>query len=71
MPNARPCRAHASQIGETSFFLAMPDDVFTAVWGQEWYIRVRPEVGGPAGRLHEVGLMVGVEPAVSEGTGRP
>ena len=26
-------RAHASQIGETSFFLSMPDDVFSMVWG--------------------------------------
>ena len=31
--------AHASQISETSFFLAMPDDAFTATWGQEWFIR--------------------------------
>ncbi len=36
-------RAHASQIGETSFFLSMPDDVFATVWGQEWYIRLLPE----------------------------
>ena len=41
--------AHASQISETSFFLAMPQDVFSTVWGREWYIRVRPAVG-PAGR---------------------
>jgi LmbE family N-acetylglucosaminyl deacetylase len=39
-------RAHASQIAETSFFLAMPDDTFSVVWGREWYIRVRPEVSG-------------------------
>jgi LmbE family N-acetylglucosaminyl deacetylase len=31
-------RAHASQIGETSFFLAMPEEVFEATWGTEWYI---------------------------------
>jgi LmbE family N-acetylglucosaminyl deacetylase len=42
-------RAHASQIGEDSFFLAMPDDAFAAVWGTEWYIRVRPEYEGPPG----------------------
>ncbi len=36
-------RAHASQIPETSFFLSMPDEAFSMVWGQEWYIRVRPE----------------------------
>jgi len=37
-------RAHASQITETSFFLSMPDDLFTIVWGREWYIRVHPPV---------------------------
>ena len=42
-------RAHASQIGEDSFFLAMPDDAFAAVWGTEWYIRARPEYDGPPG----------------------
>jgi LmbE family N-acetylglucosaminyl deacetylase len=31
-------RAHGSQIAETSFFLAMPDEAFEAMWGQEWYI---------------------------------
>ncbi|HUQ39089.1 MAG TPA: PIG-L family deacetylase [Acidimicrobiales bacterium] len=38
-------RAHASQIAETSFFLAMPDDMFEMVWGTESYIRR----GAPAG----------------------
>ena len=49
-------RAHASQIGETSFFLSMPDDVFARVWGQEWYIRVRPEMAliGTGGREREL-----------------
>jgi LmbE family N-acetylglucosaminyl deacetylase len=32
-------RAHASQIGETSFFLTMPDDAFARAFGTEWYIR--------------------------------
>jgi LmbE family N-acetylglucosaminyl deacetylase len=32
-------RAHASQITEQSFFLAMPDDVFARAFGLEWYIR--------------------------------
>ena len=31
--------AHASQIAETSFFLAMPAEAFTATWGQEWFVR--------------------------------
>lgn len=34
--------AHASQIDESSFFLALPEEAFAHVWGQEWYIRVRP-----------------------------
>jgi LmbE family N-acetylglucosaminyl deacetylase len=29
--------AHASQIAETSFFLALPQEAFVAVWGTEWY----------------------------------
>jgi LmbE family N-acetylglucosaminyl deacetylase len=32
-------RAHASQISEQSFFLAMPDEAFTRSFGYEWYIR--------------------------------
>ncbi len=32
-------RAHASQISEHSFFLAMPDDAFRAAFGTEWFIR--------------------------------
>ena len=35
----RAMAAHASQIGETSFFLTMPDDVFSMVWGTEDFIR--------------------------------
>jgi LmbE family N-acetylglucosaminyl deacetylase len=31
--------AHASQIAETSFFLAMPPETFALVWGYEWFIR--------------------------------
>ncbi len=31
--------AHASQIAEDSFFLAMPDEVFQQVFGHEWFIR--------------------------------
>jgi len=31
--------AHASQIAETSFFLAMPPEAFERMWGQEWFIR--------------------------------
>ena len=40
-------RAHASQIAETSFFLSVPDDVFAAIWGTEWYVRQGAESGGP------------------------
>jgi LmbE family N-acetylglucosaminyl deacetylase len=31
--------AHASQIGEQHFMLAMPADVFALAFGQEWFIR--------------------------------
>lgn len=51
-------RAHASQIAEDSFFLSMPDDVFGEVWGQEWYIRVRPEPVGLGDGRREGGLLV-------------
>jgi LmbE family N-acetylglucosaminyl deacetylase len=42
-------RAHASQIAEDSWFLAMDDDAFRVAFGTEWYIelgRERPE-GAP------------------------
>jgi LmbE family N-acetylglucosaminyl deacetylase len=32
-------RAHASQIPDTHFMLAMPEEAFAAAFGQEWYIR--------------------------------
>jgi LmbE family N-acetylglucosaminyl deacetylase len=32
-------RAHASQISEESFFLAMPDEAFRFAFGTEWFIR--------------------------------
>jgi LmbE family N-acetylglucosaminyl deacetylase len=35
----RAMRAHASQISEQSFFLSMPDEVFTTTFGTEWFIR--------------------------------
>ena len=38
-------RCHASQIAEDSFFLKMPEDVFSASFGTEWYI----EHGAPRG----------------------
>ena len=30
--------AHASQIAPDSFFLQMPEEVFVAAFGTEWYI---------------------------------
>jgi len=51
-------RAHASQIGEDSFFLSLPDDVFARVWGHEWYVRARPEPTGLGDGLREGGLLV-------------
>jgi LmbE family N-acetylglucosaminyl deacetylase len=51
-------RAHASQIPETSFFLAMTPEVFSTVWGREWYIRVRPEPDGRGPGAMEAELRV-------------
>jgi LmbE family N-acetylglucosaminyl deacetylase len=52
-------RAHASQIGEASFFLSMPEEVFSVVWGHEWYIRVRPPWSAPADGSLESALDTG------------
>jgi LmbE family N-acetylglucosaminyl deacetylase len=38
--------AHASQIGPDSWFLSMPEDAFSEVFGSEWYVR-RPFTGDP------------------------
>ena len=35
----RAMRAHASQISEQSFFLAMPEESFRFAFGTEWFIR--------------------------------
>ena len=35
----RAMAAHASQISETSFFLAMDPETFTISWGTEWFVR--------------------------------
>ncbi len=51
----RAMAAHASQIAETSFFLNLPPEVFTAVWGQEWFIR-----RGAAPGTREDGLFAGL-----------
>ena len=32
-------RAHASQIPDDSWFFSMPEEQFTAAFGQEWYVR--------------------------------
>jgi LmbE family N-acetylglucosaminyl deacetylase len=44
--------AHASQISESSFFLAMPREIFARAFGTEWFIRR----GAPAG-IHEHDLL--------------
>jgi LmbE family N-acetylglucosaminyl deacetylase len=41
--------AHASQIGESSFFLRLPDDAFARAFGDEWFIRHDVEPGGEMG----------------------
>jgi LmbE family N-acetylglucosaminyl deacetylase len=37
--------AHASQVDETHFFLAMPPEIFGEIFGREWFVRR----GAPAG----------------------
>lgn len=49
-------RAHASQISDSSFFLAMPDDFFARGFGQEWYIR-----RGSRPKERETSLFDGIE----------
>lgn len=48
-------RAHASQIGDESFFLTMPDEAFAASFGIEWGIR---DGQGPG--ITETDLMAGL-----------
>lgn len=48
-------RAHASQIGDQSFFLTMPDEAFAASFGIEWGIR---DGQGPG--ITETDLMAGL-----------
>ena len=48
-------RAHASQISEESFFLAMPDDGFDYAFGIEWFIRA-----GQGPGITETDLMAGL-----------
>ena len=41
----RAMAAHASQIPENSMFLTMPEPVFLATWGTEWFVREDAPVG--------------------------
>jgi LmbE family N-acetylglucosaminyl deacetylase len=50
-------QAHASQIGENSFFLQMPLDVFRRAFGYEWFIHKGAEPG-----IHESDLFAGFAP---------
>jgi LmbE family N-acetylglucosaminyl deacetylase len=62
--------AHASQITEESFFLSMPEDLFAEVWGQEWFIRVRPEPTGLGDGIREPGLVVAPDGTLAGGASR-
>jgi LmbE family N-acetylglucosaminyl deacetylase len=52
--------AHASQISETSFFLAMPDEMFGEAFGTEWYIH---RGVAPGTRERDLFEGLGVSPA--------
>jgi LmbE family N-acetylglucosaminyl deacetylase len=45
----RAMAAHASQIPETASVLQLPDEVFSAVYGYEWFMR-----SGPPGPIEEL-----------------
>lgn len=51
----RAMRAHASQIGDQSFFLTLPDEAFAFAFGTEWFIR---EGQGPG--VTETDLLAGL-----------
>jgi LmbE family N-acetylglucosaminyl deacetylase len=51
----RAMRAHASQISEQSFFLALPDEQFRFAFGTEWFIRT-----GEGPGITETDLMAGL-----------
>ncbi len=42
----RAMKAHASQIGEDSWFLTLPEEMFGNVFGREWFIRTTPPFEG-------------------------
>jgi LmbE family N-acetylglucosaminyl deacetylase len=48
-------RAHASQISEQSFFLALPDEAFRFAFGTEWFIRT-----GQGPGITETDLLAGL-----------
>jgi hypothetical protein len=54
----------------------MPEDVFSMVWGREWYIRVRPPWSAPADGVRESALDLGGDTggaveAADRAAGRP
>ncbi len=46
-------RAHRSQVTDTSFFLEMPDEVYTQAFGTEWFIKKGAAPGVRPGWLFE------------------
>ena len=49
----RSIACHASQVSDSSFFLQMPDEVFTEAFGTEWFIERGAEPGLRPGWLFE------------------
>ncbi|HEY8525086.1 MAG TPA: PIG-L family deacetylase [Acidimicrobiales bacterium] len=58
--------AHASQVGDTGFFLGLDDDAFRGLLGREWYIRR----GAPPGHRDD-DVFAGVAGAGPRGAGSP
>ncbi len=49
----RAMLAHASQVAADSWFFSMGDDVFTSMWGSEWFRRTEPAFEGELPRDRE------------------
>ena len=49
----RAMLAHASQVAADSWFFSMGDDVFTSMWGSEWFRRTEPAFEGELPRNRE------------------
>lgn len=60
--------AHASQVDEESFFLAMPEEAFAAMFGTEWFVRRGAPAGTAEDTLFPEGLVDDADASQSRAT---